>query len=106
MSVHVVADTHAKLRALCSMLEHKYPVTSELLGSASVRGRDVDAVVVAADLRVVENISALKAVAAKLTRGPKRIFLIDQRTLRAIVHAYALGATHALVYPVNQVQLL
>ena len=106
MSVHVVADTRAKLQNVCAMLEQKYPVTSELLGAASIRGRDVDAIVIAADLGIVENISALKAVAAKLVRVPKRIFLIDQRTRLAIVQAYALGATHALVNPVNQVQLL
>jgi putative nucleotidyltransferase with HDIG domain len=88
------------------MLESSYPVTSELLGAASVRGSNIEAVVVAADLRIVENITALKGISAKLTRIPKRIFLIDQRTRLATVQAYALGATVALVNPVNQRQLL
>ena len=74
MFVHVIADTREKLSALCTMLEHKCQVTSELLSGASVRGRKIDAVVVAVDLSYIDNISALKAVSAKVTRVPKRIF--------------------------------
>ena len=88
------------------MLEHKCQVTSELLNGASVRGRNIDAVVVAADLSYIDNISALKAVSAKVTRIPKRIFLIDRKGRLSVVQAYALGATHVLANPVNQVQLL
>src|SRR4051812_25484755 len=58
------------------------------------------------DLRVVENITAFKTLAGKLKRIPKRIFLIDQRTRLAVMQAYALGATNALVNPVNPKQLL
>jgi putative nucleotidyltransferase with HDIG domain len=104
-SVHVIADTRAKLSAASSLLNARFPVTSELIGAACVRG-NIDAVVVAADLRIVENITALKALADKLKRIPKRIFLIDQRTRLAVMQAYALGATDALVNPVNQKQLL
>ena len=65
-----------------------------------------NSVVVTADLRVLENISALKAVSEKINRVPKRVFLIDQRARLAIVQAYVLGATHVLSNPVSQVQLL
>lgn len=106
MFVHVIADTHAKLSAASSLLNAAYPVTSELIGAASIRGNDIDAVVVTADLRIVENITALKAMAGKLKRIPKRIFLIDQRARLAVMQAYALGATDALINPVNQKQLL
>ncbi len=61
------------------MLKHKCAVTSEFLCSAGIRNPDIDAVVVAADIRSVENISALKAVSARLTRIPKRVFLIDRQ---------------------------
>jgi putative nucleotidyltransferase with HDIG domain len=77
-----------------------------MLGAASIRAKNLDAVVVAADLRIVENITVLKTISNKLTRIPKRIFLIDQRTRLATVQAYALGATDALINPVNQKQLL
>jgi putative nucleotidyltransferase with HDIG domain len=106
MFVHVVADTRAKLTAACAMLEQRYPVASELLAAAGVRGKNIDAIVVAADLRIVENITALKTISDKLKRIPKRIFLIDQRTRLATVQAFALGATHALVNPVSQMELL
>jgi putative nucleotidyltransferase with HDIG domain len=106
MFVHAIADSREKLSALCTMLEHKCQVTSELLNGASVRGRNIDAVVVAADLSYIDNISALKAVSAKVTRVPKRIFLIDRKGRLSVVQAYALGATHVLANPVNQVQLL
>jgi putative nucleotidyltransferase with HDIG domain len=86
------------------MLKPKCAVTSELLRSADIR--DADAIVVAADIRIVENISALKAASAKLTRIPKRIFLIDRRDRLSVVQAYALGATHVLADSVNQAQLL
>ena len=95
-SVHVIADTRAKLSAASSLLNARFPVTSELIGAACVRG-NIDAVVVAADLRIVENITALKALTDKLKHIPKRIFLIDQRTRLAVMQAYALGATDALV---------
>ena len=106
MLVHVVGETRAKLSAVCGMLEQAYDVTSELLSAASIRGNDIGSVVVRADLSVVENISALKAISARISQIPKRVFLIDQRSRLAIVQAYALGATDVLVYPVSQVQLL
>jgi putative nucleotidyltransferase with HDIG domain len=106
MSVHVVADTRARLSAVCTVVAQKFPVTSELLGAASMCESDVDAIVVNADLRVVENISALKAISSKLSRVRKRIFLVDQRTRLAFAQAYALGATYALVNPVKPAELL
>jgi putative nucleotidyltransferase with HDIG domain len=106
MSVHVVADTASKLSALCAMLEKQHAVTSELLDGASIRHRVSDAVVATADLRVVENIAALKEVFGKLSHVRKRIFLIDQKARLFIVQAYALGATRVLLNPVNQANLL
>jgi putative nucleotidyltransferase with HDIG domain len=106
MLVHVVADNRARLLTLCAMLGQKCNVTSELLGGACIRGRNIDAVVVAADLGTVENISALKALYARLTRAPRRIFLTDRKARLSVVQAYALGATHVLPSAVNQAQLL
>ena len=106
MLVHVVGDTRARLSVVCGMLEQTCAVSSELLSGASIRSKNIDTVVVSADLRVVETIASLKAISAKITRVPKRIFLIDQRTRLATLQAYALGATHVLTRPVSQVQLL
>jgi HD-GYP domain-containing protein (c-di-GMP phosphodiesterase class II) len=104
--VHIVADNPATLSAVGTMLKQKCAVTSESLCSAGVRNSDIDAIIVAADIRIVENISALKAASARLSRIPKRVFLIDRRDRLSVVQAYALGATHVLADSVNQAQLL
>jgi putative nucleotidyltransferase with HDIG domain len=106
MSVHVIADSVDKLSILRAMLERHHAVTTELLGDAVDRYRGFDAVVVTADLQVVENIAALKAALEKLTHIRKRIFLIDQKARLFTVQAYALGATGVLVHPVSQARLL
>jgi putative nucleotidyltransferase with HDIG domain len=106
MSVHVVADTAGKLSSLRAMLEKQHAVTSELLDGANIRPGAFDAVVVTADLRVVENIATLKEVFGKLNHVRKRIFLIDQKARLFIVQAYALGATRVLLNPVDRANLL
>jgi putative nucleotidyltransferase with HDIG domain len=106
MTVHVVADTAARLSALRAMLEKQHAVTSELLGGASTRCNGPDAVVATADLRVIENITHLKEMFGKLSQVPKRIFLIDQKARLLTVQAYALGATHVFVSTVDQDRLL
>jgi putative nucleotidyltransferase with HDIG domain len=106
MTVHIVADSDVKLSALRAMLQNQHVVTSELLGGAGRPCSKSDAVVVMADLRVVENIAALKEMFGKFTDIPKRIFLIDQKARLFTVQAYALGATQVLVNPVDPVDLL
>src|SRR2546427_1271784 len=107
MLVHVIGDTRAKLAAISRMLEQKYAVISELLDGASGQAStSADSLIVAVNLRVDENISALKAVSVKLARIPKRVFVIDQRTRLALAQAYALGATHVLTSPVSPAQLI
>ena len=106
MPVHVVADTVSKLSDLRATLERKYTVTSELLGGSCNDVEDIDAVVVTADLRVVDNIAALKETFAKLTHARKRIFLIDQKARVYTAQAYALGATHVLANPVTRSEIV
>jgi putative nucleotidyltransferase with HDIG domain len=106
MSVHIVADTVAKLSDLRTMLAQQYTVTSELLRGACIPGSEIDAVVVTADLRDVENISALKGLSGRLGKLRRRVFLIDQKARLSMVQAYALGATHVLTNPVSPSRLL
>ncbi len=106
MSVHIVADSVGKLSALRASLETQYAVTSELLGNASDLHGNPDAVIVTADLRVVDNIAALKESFGKLAHIRKRIFLIDQKARLFTVQAYALGATRVLFNPVSRERLL
>jgi hypothetical protein len=62
MCIHIIGDNIAEMSAVRAILAQRYTVTSELLGGADLRGNDIDAVVVSADLRLAENISALKTV--------------------------------------------
>ena len=79
MSVHIVADTAAKLSTLRAVLEGRHAVTSELLGGANGGSDGSDALVIATDLRIVEKISALRELFRTLGYVRKRIFLVDQR---------------------------
>ena len=106
MLIHAIADTRTKLSALSGMLERKCTVTSDILGKTESQRKDVDAVIVAADITLVDNIAALKSISKKLIRARQRIFVIDGKGRLAVVQAYALGATHVLSNPVNQAQLL
>ena len=106
MSVHVIADNPAKVPALRSVLEPRFAVTSEMLADASLRRSGIEAAVVAVDVAAVDNISALKAISARLARVPTRVFLIDGKGRLPIVQAYALGATHVLTNPLKPSQLL
>ncbi len=95
MSVQLVGDTQAKLSALRGTLGTRYPLKAALLGDA-IRGGDIEAVVVDADLQLVDNIVALKQLSKQLGRIPKRIFLVDDKSRLSAVQAYALGATSVL----------
>jgi putative nucleotidyltransferase with HDIG domain len=106
MPVHIIADTAAKISALRPVLERRYAVTSELLSDTPSRGNEHQAIVVTSDLRVVENIAALKETFAKLSHVRKRVFLLDQKSRLFVVQAYALGATHVLTNPVDPARLL
>jgi putative nucleotidyltransferase with HDIG domain len=106
MCVQIIGDSKAKLAAIGNLIGDKLPVASELLSKARVRGRDTQAVVVAADLRDVNNISALKNLSDDLSHVAKRVFLIDHHSRLAIVQAYALGATSVLTNPVTAQKLL
>jgi HD-GYP domain-containing protein (c-di-GMP phosphodiesterase class II) len=59
-----------------------------------------------ADLRVVENIAALKKRSARMVKVPTGIFLVEEPSHVCISQAYALGATLALPSTVNQSKLL
>ncbi len=106
MPVHLVADNPAKLAAIRAVIEPKFPVTSELLGGTTAQRGDVQALVVKADLRTIENICAIKKIINSLRKVRTRIFLIDETAHLHVSQAYALGATRVLLGSTNQARLL
>jgi hypothetical protein len=68
MFVHVLADNAAKLSDLCGILDRRFHVAAERLDVDAKLPQVPHAVVVRADLRVVENIAALKKRSARIAR--------------------------------------
>ncbi|MEH2539299.1 MULTISPECIES: HD-GYP domain-containing protein [unclassified Bradyrhizobium] len=106
MLVHVLADDAAKLSHLCGILDRRFRVAAERLDVDAKLSQESHAVVVRADLRVVENIAALKKRSARMAKVPKRIFLVEEPSHVCISQAYALGATLALTGTINRSKLL
>lgn len=104
-SVHLVADSESNIAELRAMLSPRYAVTSALLGNAAAVTNGVDSVVIAADLKIVENIAALKAIFPKFKTARKKIFVLDQKARLLVFQAYALGATRVISHPIIQQDL-
>jgi putative nucleotidyltransferase with HDIG domain len=106
MFVQVLADDAAKLSDLCGILDRRCRVAAERLDVDAKLSQAPHAMVVRADLRVVENIAALKKRSARMAKIPKRIFLVEEPSHVCISQAYALGATFVLPGTINQSKLL
>nr|WP_246666780.1 HD domain-containing phosphohydrolase [Bradyrhizobium guangdongense] len=104
--VHVLADTSDKLSGVCSILERKFTVAGERLDAEAKLPHTPLAVVVRADLRIVENIAALKKRAARIAKTAKRIFIVEQTSHVCISQAYALGATLVLPGTIDRTKLM
>jgi putative nucleotidyltransferase with HDIG domain len=105
MRVHVVADQQSKISELRSLLGSQHRMTSALL-DGDVTAAECDVAITAADLRVADNIATLKEISAKFRGARRRIFVIDRKARLLAARAYALGATHVLFSPLNQMSLL
>jgi hypothetical protein len=106
MFVHVLADDAAKLSQLCRILDRRFRVAAERLDVDAKVSQAPHAMVVRADLRIAENIAALKKRSARMAKVPKRIFLVEEPSHVCISQAYALGATLVLPSTINQSKLL
>jgi putative nucleotidyltransferase with HDIG domain len=106
MLIRIIADNPDKFSNLRPLLEPHYTLGYASLRSGDVGKGDNGATIVAADLRIVENISAIKHISQKLKKTRRRVFVIDQKGRLSAAQAYALGATHVLVNPVDKQSLL
>jgi putative nucleotidyltransferase with HDIG domain len=106
MSIHVVADCLGKLAELRALLAPHYIFTSAMLSDGQAIDGQFDSVIIGVDLKIVENIAALKESFPKFKTARRKIFIVDQKARLLIFQAYALGATHVLAHPLNQQELL
>jgi HD-GYP domain-containing protein (c-di-GMP phosphodiesterase class II) len=106
LSVHVIADSPRKLADLRVVLEPRYRASFALLEDGKKSTETFDAIIIAADLRNVDNIAPIKESDKTIRNARKRIFLIDRKTHLVVVQAYALGATRVLFNPVSEPDLL
>jgi HD-GYP domain-containing protein (c-di-GMP phosphodiesterase class II) len=99
MSVHLVADSQGKLSELRGMLAPHFAVKSSLLGDKDIGHGSFDTVLIAVDLKAVENILALKEILCKFKSARKKIFVVEQKAHLLVFQAYALGATQVIPHP-------
>ncbi|MBR0705891.1 HD-GYP domain-containing protein [Bradyrhizobium liaoningense] len=104
--VQVLADTSGKLSGIRSILEEKFTVAGERLDADAKLAQVPYAIVVRAELRDVDNITAIKKRAGKLAKARKRVFLLEHSSHVGISQAYALGATLVLPGTINRIKLL
>ena len=86
--------------------DRRYRVTSALLAAETSIPAECGAIIAAADLRLPDNIAALKEAAEKFNSIRRRVFIIDQKARLFAAQAYALGATHVFFNSVDQRSLL
>lgn len=97
MLVHVLADTHARLQEVLRIVDAPYTVLPGLLGDpAPPGGAESRAIIIAVDLRLIDNITHLRKRLDGLQAVRKRIFLLESRAHLTNAQAYALGATLVL----------
>lgn len=96
VSIQVIADCPTKLFHLRSQLTRLFDVTGVLLDAGTIERGHWEALVVAVDIGVERNITLLKEILPPLKNVPMRIFVVEVPNRRAIVQAFALGATEVL----------
>ena len=106
MLVHIVADRQEKLATLRPLLGPSFRVSSSLLDAQTSVPSECDAIIVAADLSLADNIALLKELAETFNRVRRRIFIIDQKARLLAAQAYALGATQVFFNSVDQRSLV
>lgn len=105
MSILIAGDDIIKLLALRDMLGSRIVSQIKMLGDHAISDNNPGAIIIVADLRNVECVTALRQLLAKLNREHRRIFIVEQRERLSTAQAYALGASQVLMNPVTKQRL-
>jgi len=99
MLVHFVTDDPAKIPAIRAMLEPRYDVCPQLLGSGDAQINSNGVLMVDADLRQVDRVEQIRLVLQDLSCISEKLFVVHNHVRSMVAQAYALGATAVVSRP-------
>ena len=99
MLVHFVTDEPTKISAVRAMLEPRYLVVPQLLGSADTQISSSGVLMVDADLRKMVRVEQIKLVLLDLGCIPEKLFVVQKHLHHMVAQAFALGATAVVSRP-------
>ncbi len=98
LRISILADRQGRGARVHAMLEPEHGAELVLIDDAAGT-IEADVTIVAAGLREVDTIAALRRLLASPARAATRIFVIDGNERSQVVQAYALGATDVVFTP-------
>ena len=99
MLVHFVTDEPTKIPAIRAMLEPRYHVAPQLLGSGETHFNPNSVLMVDADLRKPARVEQIKLVLRNLSGLPEKLFVVQNHLHHMVAQAFALGATAVVSRP-------
>ena len=99
MLVHFVTDDPTKIPAIRAMLEPRYHIAPQLLGSGDTQIGSSGVIMVDADLRKIHRVEQIKLVLEELSCIREKLFIVHNQVRSMVAQAYALGATGVVSRP-------
>jgi putative nucleotidyltransferase with HDIG domain len=99
MLVHFLTDDSTKIPAIRAMLEPRYHVAPQLLGSGDMQIDSSGVIMVDADLRKIHRVEQIKLVLQELSCIREKLFVVHNQVRSMVAQAYALGATAVVSRP-------
>ena len=99
MLVHFVTDDAAKIPAIRAMLEPRYDVAPQLLGTGDPQVYSNGVLMVDADLRKIDRVEQIRLVLRELSCISEKLFVVHHHVRSMVAQAYALGATAVVSRP-------
>ncbi len=93
MLVHFVTDEPAKIPAIRAMLEPRFYVETQLLGTGSTKSNSSGVLMVDADLRKAGSVEQIRHVLQELRYVSEKVFVVQNHLHHMVAQALALGAT-------------
>jgi putative nucleotidyltransferase with HDIG domain len=97
--VRFITDEPGKIPAIRAMLEPRYRVVPQLLGSDDTQNGSDGVLMVDADLRKELRVEQIRLVLQELSSVSEKLFVVHNEVRSLIAQAYALGATAVVSRP-------